>query len=290
MHASRPRSALSSPLPRPRAARRLSCALLIALAMSLGACTSFSPPLQSTHHGAPERLREGDLELQGAVSGFASDGGSAPEYGQGRVGYGVRDWVAVEGGGTFARDLWAMAYAGPRVTLSPNRDEPIHAAADVELGLGLGAGGAIAAPPEGEQPSDPRPWNQRLAFGAYTGLGAGLHIHWFSVFARVRLQGSRADGLPASFWSSGVGGMQFRIKHTVDLFMAAGYFNLATRDYAQYAGLYEFGVAVHFDVRSLVRKRAQRRATRAGSTRSSRVGPQARALAESAGRERPSRG
>ena len=194
--------------------------------------------------------------------------GLAPMFGAAMVGYGVKDWASVELGGAFARGLWAMGTLGPRFTLSPNRDDPIHAAADFELGLGLGAGGENYTGTwvsENEQTplSDDRDWHQRMAFGGYTGFGFGLHVHWFAVYGRLKIQGSRADGLPGTFWSSGVGGAQFRIKRTVDLYLAGGYFGYVTDYDVLFGGLYEIGLAVHFDLLELSRKqRAKREAKR----------------------------
>ncbi len=241
---------------------------LVLLPLGLGGCSvAISPPIHTTHYGAPERLREGDLEVHGAATGGA---GLAPMFGAAMVGYGVKDWASIELGGAFAHRTYAMGTLGPRFTLSPNRDNPIHAAADFELGLGLGAGGqsyrgTVASENEATPISDERRWHQRLAFGGYTGFGFGLHIHWFAIFGRLKIQGSQADGLPATFWSSGAGGVQFRIKRTVDLYLAGGYFGYVTDYDVLFGGLYEVGLAIHFDVLELSRKhRAKRRAQQAG--------------------------
>ena len=147
-----------------------------------------------------------------------------------------------------------MGYAGGRFSFVPNRESSIHLATDAELGVGFGAGGIRDATRE-----DGRDWYERAAFGGYTGVGLGVHIRWFALYGRVRVQGSKSDGLLTTGWSSGVVGMQFRVARTVDLYTAAGYNSWKTAEAGELYPVYEFGVAVHFNPADLAKRRRQGR-------------------------------
>ena len=223
------------------------CSLVVALATG---CTTFAPPLRSTHYGAPGRVDQGDIELGGATGAP----GFAPLYGGPRLGYGLRDWVSIEAGGDFARDGWALGYGGARLTLNPDRERKIHGAADLELGLGLGVGGETEA-------GDGRSWSERLAFGGYLGAGGGVHIAWFSLFGRGRVQSTAADGIPWTFWWSAVGGLQFALGRYVDLYGAVGAAGFHAYEWG--SGLiYDFGLMIHFDVAETHRRLRARREAR----------------------------
>ena len=112
--------------------------------------------------------------------------------------------------------------------------------------------------------ADGRRWQDRFAVGGYAGLGVGLHIHWFALYGRLRIQGSKADGAPETMWNSGVVGMQFRVVKRVDLYAAGGFASYMNDDDALSLGIYELGLAVHF---SLTKLRARRQSKRAAGAR-----------------------
>lgn len=229
--------------------------------MTASACASVSPPVRTTHYGTPGRVDQHDLEFGGA---FGSPG-DRPYYGGPRLGYGVRDWVSLEAGSENWEGLWAMAFGGPRFTLNPDRERKIHGAADLELGLGVGVGG-IASPAEGDTP------HRRFALGSYVGGGVGLHLWFFSMFARGRLQTTVAEGLPGTLIWTSVAGMQLSIVKRVDVYGAIGAGGARTAvthalGEAPWSWIYEFGLMIHFDVLEVHESVKARRARRSKRTR-----------------------
>lgn len=229
------------------------------LALALPACTSFSPPVRSPGYGAPGRLREGQLELGGGVAlpGAAGAGAGGPY-----VAYAVRDWANVEASAEFNHGNWALGSLGGRFTHAPNRHKKLHYALDGEVGLGMGAGGIQSCGPYSatKEPCDGRRWNERLAFGGYAGGGFGYHFSFFSLFARVRLQGSVADGLPATGYAVAQGGMQFRIADRAALHGSVGAYGVRAAQVAVDGDLYwDVGLSIYFDVRPRKQATARRR-------------------------------
>lgn len=218
-------------------------ALLVA-ALFLGGCAAHAPPVRSLGYGAPGRLRQGDLEIGG---GFASV--PTPAAGGGWIGYGVRDWAAVEVGVDGSIGSWAMGFLGGRFTHAPHRERKLHFAIDGELGVGLGAGG-YANCLANQAVCDERRWSDRLALGSYLGGGAAYHFSFFALYARARAQPTIAEGLPFTLWGQAQGGVQFRIARTLDLFSSVGVAGLVNGRREDAVGLvWDLGVAVHFDVR-----------------------------------------
>lgn len=224
--------------------------LLVPLAGLVG-CMSYAPPVRSPGYGAPGRIRQGQLELGGAVAHPGSPGTGGPF-----LGYGVRDWVSVEVGADFAYRQWALGYLGGRFTYAPRRDRKLHGALDGELGLGAGAGGNFYCPPE-TTCADTRQWHERLALGGYAGGGAGYHFSFFALYARGRIQASAAEGLPATLYGNLHGGMQFRIARHVDIFGSGGLFGVHSQGSTFWA-FYDVGVSVYFDVPRKARRPAAR--------------------------------
>lgn len=207
-----------------------------------GGCVSYSPPVRTLGYGAPGRLRQGDVEVGGGVAGAG-----APLGGGGWLGYGVRDWAAVEVGAQ-GSGASAMGFLGGRFTYAPRRDHKLHGALDAEVGVGVGAGGE----PEcglWQQDCDRRRWYDRAAFGAYAGGGAGYHFSFFSLYARGRAQPSVADGLPGTLWGQAQGGLQFRIARKVDLFSSVGMAGLVNRVNHLETFMWDAGISVHFGAR-----------------------------------------
>jgi hypothetical protein len=194
---------------------RLASGLVLLAALS--GCASYSPPVRSPTYGAPGRLRQGDLEIAGAVAGVVAPG----DAGGGWLAYAVRDWASVELGVDASIGRWAMGFLGGRFTHAPKRDRKLHGALDGEVGVGMGAGGNAHCSNYSTS-CDPRSWHERVAFGSYLGGGAGYHFSFFALYARGRVQQTVSDGLPATVWGTLHGGLQFRIARTVDLFGGTG--------------------------------------------------------------------
>lgn len=218
----------------------------------LAACTSYAPPVRSPGYGAPGRIRQGQLEIGGAVAHPGSPGHGGPF-----IGYGVRDWASVEVGADFSFRQWALGYLGGRFTYSPKRDRKLHGALDGELGVGAGAGGSFHCP-NGSTCLDTRAWNERMAIGSYVGGGAGYHFSFFALYARGRVQASAAEGLPTTLYGTAHGGMQFRIARHVDLFSSAGIYGAHNTMLREISLFYDVGISVHFDVLGRSRRRPAR--------------------------------
>lgn len=246
-----------------RASARLSSAAMVSrrpfgrapwvLFAALPACFSYSPSLRTTDYGAPGRLAQGDLEVGGGMTAISK----VPAGGGAFVGYGLRDWVSVEGGldGTLGERL--MGFGGGRFTYAPKRAMRRHVALDGELGLGFGAGGRCYTNENEASTCAPGPWSGRTAFGGYLGAGASYHLSFFAVYARVRGQAGLADSLPGTLWGSAHGGVQLRIARLVDLFSSVGYSGLTTRE-GHGAGFltWSVGTSIHFGV-PIRRRRAR---------------------------------
>lgn len=235
------------------------------LPLVLCAC-GYSPPVRTPSYGAPGRLREGQIELAAGAAGIFSTDPDAdrvadPFAGGPRIGYGVRDWAAVEAGGEFSRLGWALGFLGGRFTRAPRRDEDLHGALDLEVGVGAGAGGEPICP---ESPCsatsfrDPTPWHRRLALGAYLGGGAAYHIHFFALWTRVRVQAAAADRSPSTLWYAVHGGIQFRVAERIDLHAGVGYGGYKHVAHGHHQLLFDLGLAVFFDPRGRRRVHARR--------------------------------
>ncbi|MBZ5712613.1 hypothetical protein K7C98_25505 [Nannocystis pusilla] len=244
-------------IPRPatidcRASRRPHSLLLFLLAALLPACMSYGPPVRSPGYGAPGRIRQGQLEIGGAVAHPGNPGSGGPF-----IGYGLRDWASIEIGADFSYRQWALGYLGGRFTYAPKRDRKLHGALDGELGVGGGAGGQFYCP---QDPcADARRWTDRAALGGYVGGGAGYHFSFFALYARGRFQATAAEGLPSTLFGTLHGGMQFRIARHVDIFASGGLFGLHNSEGNVYNPYWDVGLSVYFDVL----RRKQRPAARA---------------------------
>jgi len=229
--------------------------LLVILALASG-CAAYSPPVRSLGYGAPGRLRAGDLEVGG---GFVA--APVPAAGGGWIGYGVRDWAAVEVGADGTTG-WGMGFVGGRFTHAPHRDRKLHGVLDGEVGVGLGAGGQHNYCSSNDKGCDSRRWQERLALGGYLGGGAGYHFAFFALYARGRVQPTVAEGLPGTLWGQAQGGIQFRIARTLDLFSSAGVAGFVTGHASPAGFVWDLGVSVHFGVRGERRPGTARRGLR----------------------------
>ena len=217
--------------------------LFAAALAAVGCAPTYAPPVRSPHAGAPARAREGDVVLGGAALGHLS---GAPRIGGPTVGIGLRDWVALEGGADIFRDEWVMGWAGARFTHAPNRYARHHYAGDLETGLGLGFGGQLCGNDRDGacEETDDRSAYDRFAGGALLGLGVSGHFAFFSVFARTRLQLTRAQGIPPTLWAALGPGLQFRVAETVDLYTQVTYGGYVNSIDATSGLFWEFGVAI----------------------------------------------
>jgi len=222
--------------------RAASALILFILAVQLPACMSYGPPVRSPGYGAPGRIRQGQLEIGGAVAHPGSPGSGGPF-----IGYGIRDWASIEVGVDFSYRQWALGYLGGRFTYAPRRDRKLHGALDGELGVGGGAGGQFYCP--SQQPcADTRGWTDRAALCGYVGGGAGYHFSFFALYARGRFQATAAEGLPSTVFGTVHGGMQFRIARHVDIFASGGLFGVHNTEGNVYSPYWDVGVSVYFDV------------------------------------------
>jgi hypothetical protein len=217
---------------------RVSCApIALASLLALQGCmATFAPPVQSTHYGAPGRLRPGEMELR-AGAGLLLNG-------TGALAIDLADSLKLE----LAADVrlvdepWGMGSAGLRYTLG-GKQASTWWAVDFELGLGAGVGGVLD-PEHGGQGSEG--WQERFAFGTYTGLGFAFHP-WdpLAFFVRGRLQGTMAECIPATLWYSAVGGIELTL-WAVSLYVAGGVAGYLNERYEDYGFIGEAGLSVHF--------------------------------------------
>jgi hypothetical protein len=225
---------------------------LAGLAVSASACVAtYAPPIRSTHYGSPGRLQKGDWEIGGASTVFPSGGPQAS--------VGITDWLALEVGGDIAQDglgggdnSWIMGFAGARFTPLKKSFGSIELALDLELGAGGGVGGVVCLEKrlnEGSEycsEDDGLEWNDRAAFGGYTGVGFGLTFDFFSVFTRVRAQLTSATNIPMTTWLSEIGGIQFRLWKKVYLYAAGGGVQYFNSEDSKTGTIFEAGLSIKF--------------------------------------------
>src|SRR6185312_11108517 len=218
----KPRSAHWSQ--RRRVVRVVSASCLMAIVLS-GCSPTYAPLVRAAQYGAPARLTEGQVEVGGSVGGFGLPNVVVPH-----LAVGLRDWVSLEGGANFNiggnRDSWALGFLGSRFSLAPHREQRVHFIGDLELGLGGGIGGARAGNEMASKDCmscDGLVATDRTAWGGYGGVGAGVQIAWFSLYARTRVEASTATNVPATLWPSASLGLEFNIVKKVALTLAGGY-------------------------------------------------------------------
>lgn len=212
------------------------------LGLLVAAChPTYAPPVRTPHYGAPSRAQEGDVVVGGAAAG-----GPVGVMGGPTLEYGLRDWVSLEGGADINRGQWTMGWAGARFTHAPHRHWKNHVAADLETGAGLGWGGQLCGnDPEGDcSKTDDREFHERLAGGGLLGGGIGGHFSFFAIYARARAQLTGATNVPATFWGTAGGGVQFRIAERVDLFTQASYWAYTNRVEWIGSWIIDLGIAI----------------------------------------------
>lgn len=204
---------------------------------------TYAPPLQTAHGGAPGRVSQGDVALQGSTLVL---GNSPPSIGGSSLSYGLRDDLAVEAGGNFAPQSWGLGWAGLRYTHAPRRFAKNYLAIDAHGAGGAGWGGELRGNSDPADGGDGLRSAERVAGGGAMGAGVAGHFSFFSVFGRARTQLMAATNVPVTVWGDVGAGVQFRIARTVDLYaqaMWAGYRNRV--DHRRFAApVYDVGIAV----------------------------------------------
>lgn len=122
-----------------------------------------------------------------------------------------------------------LGYVGLRLTASaPEQSERrVASVGDLEVGGALGAGGELCGNDDewecGEETEwDGRSWNERVAGGAYVGVGGAIHIEWFALYLRLRAQLTGATEIPETFWGTAYLGLQATIGGRLRLHVATG--------------------------------------------------------------------
>ncbi len=117
-------------------------------------------------------------------------------------------------------DNWGIGSAGLRYLLGGGDGSCTGWRGDIEFGVGVGAGGVDER--ELETRTSSLKWDERFVYGAFAGGGVAYHFRsWFSWFMRGRLQVSKAEFIPATFWLSGLTGPQFTAG-PVSLYISCG--------------------------------------------------------------------
>ena len=226
---------------------RIGMALAMVLLLASGCNPIYAPPLRGYQYGAPGRMKEGDVELSGTVGGVL-----LPTVGGPRVGVAIRDWVSLGAGGNFALaqfvDNWAMGYLGPRFTYSSPRKEMAGFAFDVELGVGGGVGGRCESRcGPGGTDYDGLAWSERLAMGAYQGIGIGGRHEFMAYYLRARVDEVTATNVPTTYWPSVGGGLEFDIDHKGAVNVGGGYLGYYNRHEHNDGWFYQLGGTIYFD-------------------------------------------
>jgi hypothetical protein len=222
-----------------------------ALPFATACYPSYSPPVRTGHYGAPAAPKPGRLEVGGA---FYFDG---PMGGGGFVDYALNDLVQLEAGADAldgTDSTFATGFAGVRVA-PLNRlfaGRRVKLTLDVEGGGGAGAGGQHCwkeetSDGEEERDCDDISWKDRAAGGGYLGLGIGLNAAWFDLFARGRLQLTKAESAPTTLWSTALVGVQATIATRVKLYAGGGVYRYDDEQNSFWRWLFECGLSVFFD-------------------------------------------
>jgi hypothetical protein len=91
------------------------------------------------------------------------------------------------------------------------------------------------------------PSMQRGAWGGYQGIGFGGRFHWFSLYARVRLEETAAVNVPLTLWPSASLGLEFAVGRRAAFTLAGGYTGYHnTKDHID-GWFYQLGAAIFFD-------------------------------------------
>jgi hypothetical protein len=222
---------------------RIFLGLTLLLALGVGCAPTLSPPMRSTHFGAPGRATSGEglVQIAGTNQGTAAPTISLP----------VADDLHVEIGGD-ARptdEQWAMGSVGVRYTLGPPRGEDGRRPStgpygDVEFGLGAGVGG-VGHDEDGE-PVDSRTAWERFAYGGYVGTGFGWRfLPWLAGFTRTRVQLTKATNLPETTWFSAMAGPELTWG-ALSLHLGGGWAGYSNDDDADHGPLFEAGLGCRF--------------------------------------------
>jgi hypothetical protein len=218
------------------------------LPLAAGCNPTYAPPIRAVQYGAPARLEQGRVEFGGTLGGVIVPNVAGPH-----VAVGVSDLVALEAGGNFLYDEWAMGFVGARFSFAGDRRRRGYLIADLELGVGGGVGGSLEgnqAPDSGCATCDGRSTFDRVAYGGYQGAGLGARIRWLSIYGRVRVEETTATNVPLTLWPSASVGMEFRPSDRVALNLAAGVMGYSNSRDSAVGWFYQVGVTLFFDTRT----------------------------------------
>lgn len=204
---------------------------------AIGGCSTFGPPIKSTHGGAPGQLRP--LHIRGGATVFGS--GSID------LGIPLTKEIVLEVGNDFRlhedSEGWAIGSVGLKYRAFGKPEERWFAL-DVELGVGGGVGGSDSH--EDSENKDNFYWAHNFAGGGYFGVGLGFHLKdWFALFWRGRGQVVWSEQIPVTLWGSTIAGAEITYR-IFSIYLAGGIAGYHNTTDAQGGGIAEVGVTFRF--------------------------------------------
>lgn len=201
------------------------------------------------------------MEIAGVAGGPV-----VPATGGPALALAIRDWAFVEAGANLMlvaeRENFATGYIGSRFTWAPNQGERTRFAADVELGFGMGVGGALCGNTSSSGNStdhctkrDSRSWRDRMVIGGYNGLGIGGIFGAFSLYLRTRVEVTHATNIPVTVWPSVFLGLGVNARDHVSFDLGGGFLGYYNEADTQQGWFYHLSVTVMFDVSARARER-----------------------------------
>jgi len=219
--------------------------LLPLAAIAAGCAPTYAPPVRPTHGGAPGSVAPSESELRAEVG--------VPAGGAGNLLLPLGPKVHLELGADGSEE-WVMGRSGLRLTGLEESIGSMRLLADISVGAGIGRGGVLCGNlAEGDdncdgttEEADGLAWHQRLAGGGWLGGGLALHpAEWIVPYVRASMRLTGATGVPATFWLSGMGGVEFRLG-AASLHLGIGWWGYANENDANDGVLLELGLGVRF--------------------------------------------
>ncbi len=180
-----------------------------------GCAPPLSPPVRGLMYGSPARFEKGDVEWGAGVGSLFGT----------KAGYAPLDWLQVEGGVEAMGGV--MLFGGTRLSFWPvtKQHGRFKLLSEIELGGGVGAGGMNCDSEAVDETCDgfesEGNWDDRVAYGGYTGTGLGWGIgEWIDLYAKTRVQVTKSQDVPVTFWASGATGIQVNVFKTVKIYFS----------------------------------------------------------------------